>query len=244
MESIGQQLASARRRKGLNLKEVEEATKIRLRFLEALEADDFNVIPGPVYVKGFIRAYASLLKLDHQPLLEQYKMIKPAEELTRVEPVAPFVPVDQKNLKGRRFTIPAALLTIIFLMTVFLAYLGYQDTIQSSKLNDRRYVNRELRELENKRRQKVKKKQKKKAAKKEIFTVKLIVEKGTWVKVKAEDKTFFSNYLRSGTKEVFISRKPLEITTGQGSNVKVYLNGHYKGKISEEPAIATKVYKK
>lgn len=244
MESIGQQLASARRRKGLNLKEVEEATKIRLRFLEALEAEEFDVIPGAVYVKGFIRSYASYLKIDPQPLVEKYKQIQPQEQLSKVESVAPYVPTEQRSsLRGRRFTVPAALLTIIFLMTVFLAYLGYQDTIQSSKLSDRKYVNRELKELENKRKHKASKK-KKKAAASDIFKLKLVILKSTWVKVSADSKTFFGQYLRTGRREFFISRKPLEITAGKGSDVKVYLNGKYKGTISDQPTIATKVYKK
>ena len=61
---IGNTLREARIRKGLSIKDVEDATKIRSKYLEALEEDDFEVLPGPTFVKGFLRTYAVFLKLD------------------------------------------------------------------------------------------------------------------------------------------------------------------------------------
>ena len=73
MTEIGNSLREARIRKGLSIKDVEDRTKVRGRYLEALENDDFEVLPGPVYVKAFLRTYATFLKLDADALVTQYR---------------------------------------------------------------------------------------------------------------------------------------------------------------------------
>ena len=68
---IGEALRSTRERRGLSIAEVAQDTRISPRFLEALEAEQFDELPAPVYVRGFIRSYASYLKIESQPLLDQ-----------------------------------------------------------------------------------------------------------------------------------------------------------------------------
>lgn len=60
----GQILRAARQERGLSLDDAERATRIRREFLEALEADDYERLPPPVYTRGFIRSYARWLGLD------------------------------------------------------------------------------------------------------------------------------------------------------------------------------------
>ena len=71
---IGDTLREARSRKGLTLRDVEDGTKIRSRYIQALEGDDFEVIPGPAYVKGFLRTYAGFLDLDADLLVNEYRV--------------------------------------------------------------------------------------------------------------------------------------------------------------------------
>ncbi len=73
MPDIGNTLREARIRRGLTIAEVEAITKIRGRYLQALEENDFEVIPGPAIVKGFLRTYAVLLKLDADALIAEYR---------------------------------------------------------------------------------------------------------------------------------------------------------------------------
>lgn len=73
MPEIGNSLREARIRKSLTIKDVEDATKIRSKYLEALEEDDYEVLPGPTYVKAFLRSYATFLKLDPDELLEDFR---------------------------------------------------------------------------------------------------------------------------------------------------------------------------
>lgn len=73
MPDIGNTLREARIRRGLSIADVEAITKIRGKYLEALEENDFEVIPGPTYVKGFLRTYALLLELDADALVSEYR---------------------------------------------------------------------------------------------------------------------------------------------------------------------------
>jgi cytoskeleton protein RodZ len=67
---IGSTLREARKRRKIELSEVEAATKIRPAYLRAIEADDWDALPGDVYARGFVRTYAVYLGLDGARLAE------------------------------------------------------------------------------------------------------------------------------------------------------------------------------
>lgn len=67
---VGKKLRQAREEQGFTLQQVAESTFIRLRFLEALEAGNFDVFPSPVQARGFLRAYTGFLKLDYSEILD------------------------------------------------------------------------------------------------------------------------------------------------------------------------------
>jgi len=69
---IGNSLREARYRQGLELSDVELATKIRSRYLQALEEESFDALPAQTYVKGFLRTYADYLGLDGQLYVDEY----------------------------------------------------------------------------------------------------------------------------------------------------------------------------
>jgi len=69
---IGSSLREARIRQGYDLAEAEVRTKIRSKYLDALEEERFDVLPAPTYVKGFLRSYADFLGLDGQLYVDEY----------------------------------------------------------------------------------------------------------------------------------------------------------------------------
>lgn len=73
MSGIGEQLRKAREAKGLSISDIEKATKIQSRYLEAIENNDFDKLPGDFYVRAFIRQYAQIVGLDGKELLSQYQ---------------------------------------------------------------------------------------------------------------------------------------------------------------------------
>ncbi len=72
MFEIGPSLREARERRGLGYTQVELDTAIRSRYVRALEEEDFGILPGPTYTKGFLRAYADYLGLDGQLYVDEF----------------------------------------------------------------------------------------------------------------------------------------------------------------------------
>jgi hypothetical protein len=69
---IGNSLREARERQGLGYPEIELATKIRAKYIRALEEEDFTSIPGDAYIRGFLRTYADYLGLDGDIYVDEY----------------------------------------------------------------------------------------------------------------------------------------------------------------------------
>ena len=74
MPEIGDQLRETRMRQRIDITEVEAATKIRAKYLRALENEEWDLLPGPTFVKTFLRTYADYLGLDARNLVEQYRL--------------------------------------------------------------------------------------------------------------------------------------------------------------------------
>ena len=84
---IGPSLREARIRRGVGLDRVEAATRIRIRYLEAIEDDRWDELPAEAYAKGFLRTYASYLELDPQQYLAAFRDNRREVE-ERIAPVA------------------------------------------------------------------------------------------------------------------------------------------------------------
>jgi cytoskeletal protein RodZ len=76
MDEIGHILREARENKGLTLEQVQERTRISVRYLSALESGRYDAVPTPVNARGFLRNYARFLGLDPQPLLDRFQALQ------------------------------------------------------------------------------------------------------------------------------------------------------------------------
>src|SRR3954470_5732114 len=85
MPGIGDRLREARMRQKIDIADVEAATKIRAKYLRALENEEFGLLPGSTFAKTFLRTYAEYLGLDAQLLVEEYRV----QHEPRGEEVAP-----------------------------------------------------------------------------------------------------------------------------------------------------------
>jgi cytoskeleton protein RodZ len=74
MAEIGATLREARMRARIDVSEIEAQTKIRAKYLRALENEEWDLLPGPTFVKSFLRTYAQALGLDGRALVEEYKL--------------------------------------------------------------------------------------------------------------------------------------------------------------------------
>jgi len=84
---IGHLLEHARRKRGVSLEDAERATMIRKDYLERLESDDHDTMPEPIYVRGFVRAYANYLGLDGDRLASQVAFWQERRRRTRRGPL-------------------------------------------------------------------------------------------------------------------------------------------------------------
>src|SRR3977135_1409341 len=74
MPEIGETLRDARMRARIDVSEIEAKTKIRAKYLRALENEEWGLLPGPTFVKSFLRTYAQALDLDGRALVEEYRL--------------------------------------------------------------------------------------------------------------------------------------------------------------------------
>jgi hypothetical protein len=89
MPEIGPTLREARMRARIDISEIETTTKIRAKYLRALENEEWDLLPGPTYVKTFLRTYAEALGLDAKLMVEEYKLRHERPSDAELRPIAP-----------------------------------------------------------------------------------------------------------------------------------------------------------
>jgi cytoskeleton protein RodZ len=89
MADIGATLREARMRQKIDISEVEAETKIRAKYLRALENEEWGLLPGSTFVKTFLRTYAEYLGLDARLLLEEYKLRFEPTSTSELPPLRP-----------------------------------------------------------------------------------------------------------------------------------------------------------
>lgn len=123
---LPERLYAARERKGVDLYRAERDTKIRARYLSALERGDYKELPGAVYTKGFLRNYAVYLGLDPEEIVVQWRRERGAE----ARDVPPPITIPRPMAAPRAGLTFSPFLVVLALMTIgvlaFGAYLGVQ----------------------------------------------------------------------------------------------------------------------
>jgi hypothetical protein len=119
---LGETLRAQREKKGITLEQAASDTRIREKFLKALEDSDYQTLPGTVYTKGFLRNYAEYLELDTEELVVQFHQERDQPEAPRA--FKPIGPIMRRNLI---FT-PRVLVPVVVLagIVLFVSYLYYQ----------------------------------------------------------------------------------------------------------------------
>jgi cytoskeleton protein RodZ len=143
--SFGDWLRRQREMREINLRDIAERTKISFRYLEAMEADRFDLLPAPIFAKGFLREYARYVGLSPDDVVNHYLSVHSPEELTgdpkddtkvrsKPKPVDPGQPPVRRNWS---YGLVLALAGLILLVLVFLAaYLSDRRHDEPSSSND------------------------------------------------------------------------------------------------------------
>jgi cytoskeleton protein RodZ len=102
MPEIGETLRETRMRRRIDMTEVEAATKIRAKYLRALENEEWDLLPGPTFVKTFLRTYAEYLDLDPRLLVEEYRQRYERPTTQDLTPFGPGMGGQRRRRRQRR----------------------------------------------------------------------------------------------------------------------------------------------
>jgi cytoskeleton protein RodZ len=101
MPEIGATLREARMRARIDVSEIEAKTKIRAKYLRALENEEWSLLPGPTFVKSFLRTYAQALDLDDKALVEEYRRHHERPSEAMLEPIVSTPQSKRTGTRGR-----------------------------------------------------------------------------------------------------------------------------------------------
>ena len=124
MPGIGETLREARVRQRVNIEELEQSTKIRAKYLRALENEEFGLLPGPTYVRSFLRTYAEKLGLDANLLVEEFRAQYEELEPVEIQPIASTPRDARRRAPTPRFGPGAAIAVAAVALLAFLLILG------------------------------------------------------------------------------------------------------------------------
>lgn len=136
MAGEGAILKKTREEKGFSFQDVESVTKIRVKYLEALENEEYKVLPGATYTKGFLRNYARFLGLDQEEIINLYNL----SFQTKLEDEEKNVPVPLEPVRtGPNLIKPAVVILIALILAAIIYaifYLGKGDSdLKNSNFN-------------------------------------------------------------------------------------------------------------
>jgi cytoskeleton protein RodZ len=132
MASLGQELKDAREQRGVPLRSISEATHIGMRFLQAIENDDYDQLPGGIFNKSFVLKYARQVGLDEAQVAERYDQLMTEKGVEPPKPTVSYIDDFDERSTSSRFWLPA----LIFMILCAAAYAAYQYSSSTGQPKD------------------------------------------------------------------------------------------------------------
>lgn len=222
---VGRKLKEARISLGYTLDEIEEQTKIRKKYLQALEEERFGDLPGRVYAKAFLRTYARFLNLDAEELATQFDQALP---LGRSEPVEiKHSPVARQARYANYIVVLCIIAGLLIFNAVYRALGGPDDS--APHLNETSPPRQVVEEP----------KQKPGNVPQETRGINLrldVTGDACWAQVLVDGQPAFEGLLTTGDVQVFEGKERVWLKLGNAGAVRIQLNGKeigYLGKTGE-----------
>src|SRR5579885_749013 len=117
MADIGTTLREARMRARIDITEAEARTKIRAKYLRAIENEEWDLLPGPVYVKSFLRTYGDFLGLDSRALVDEFKRRYERPPDQDMRPISSLGRERERRRRGPRLG-PVGLIVLVLIAVV------------------------------------------------------------------------------------------------------------------------------
>jgi cytoskeletal protein RodZ len=116
MESVGQYLRQQREAKAMSIEEVARATRVPMSSVERLESDQFDELPGEVFVRGFMKSYARAVGIDADDVLARYTASRRVAWVTPLPISSPTRPA-----RSKRYGVAIAFVLLLILFTLALS---------------------------------------------------------------------------------------------------------------------------
>lgn len=243
MGEIGEILKSAREKKGISLREAEEDTKIRYKYLEALEEENFDVIPGTVYTKGFIRNYANYLGLDGDQLLAAFKELY--REQDEDAPREELVHSPSTDIMRPRFwvyvMIFVALVAILLFVVLNRSVKHDNSNIEQAKPKVGT-VKKPSKSVQPVKKTPSVNPQQTPAQIQGVRVDMSVTGKASWVRVEVDGAFNFSGTLTTGMTKSFQGKKSVKVRFGNAPDVSIKVNGVDKGIIGGGKRVLTEEF--
>ena len=131
-ESIGEKLRLARETRGIALRDISDQTRISMRYLEAIETDDYRRLPGGIFNRSFIRAYAKFIGYDEKEAIEEYAREQESVDDVALKPYKSLVYTDDYGSRSRSAMMTLLLAVVILAVLSILVWGGlrfYQNRV-------------------------------------------------------------------------------------------------------------------
>lgn len=217
---LGEKFREEREKQGYSLQIVEEETKIRKLYLEAIEKDDFAALPPKVYATGFVKRYAKFLHLDEKEMVEQFKALAYDGE-TNEEPE--IITTETKKLRVPVKNIAAGIIFLILAVWIGNYLVDYFSARGSQNLPDNNLPN--INNSQSKDDVKQPGESKEPVKIQEKVSLMVTAEQDCWLNVKVDGENAFEAILTAGSSKVFEGKESVYLKAGNAGGIKIKLNG-------------------
>ena len=246
-QGLGQKLKNRRQELGLTLKDIENKTKIRSYYIDALEQERFSILPDKVYVIGFLKSYAKILKLDSGEIISYFN--NALEASTTEKSSTQQKPKEKKPAPNITFNYNKFLrfAIIVIVIVVFVTIQKTWNTKQeypappqfdNDKITQTQNNHHNLHELP---------KEPPTQMQPVIETIDVEIEPlrgDCWISVLIDNETEHSKLLRAGGDKVsFTGKKEITIKFGSAGAVDVTVNGKKIGEVGRIGEVVTETFK-
>lgn len=257
---LGDMLRAERERQNLSIKDIEAGTSIRALYIECIENGDYSQLPGEVYTKGFIRNYASYLKLDADALVNQFveenhpeqaaskaaqkqaakdeKKAMPEKKQAKSSSAGKNVPAEkaEPGQKRRNMLLLGVVVLLVALGAFYLSGAGEKQEAQptASQTQQAKAPDTEApaAPIETP------------AAPKKAEGVEVAAKfsDSCWMQVEADGKTIYEGTLEKGKTQVWKAKETLVITAGNAGAIELKVNGKELGKAGGKGQVVEKTF--
>ena len=205
--SLGNALKREREIKGLTVEKVAEDLKIRAKFIDAMEKENFGEMPGEVYVKAFLRSYSEYLGLNPDEILGIFAGAKKEKIETDFTVHHPIM-VKEKKKKNIKITkeIKLAILIVLFLALIYAMVTSLKSCVNNPRQNE--IINTEIT-----------------TNLPPLILEAEVTQDKCWVEIIKDNEGPLKMYIYAGEKKVWYAKEEFNLLIGNKDGIKLTLNG-------------------